>query len=29
MTQNNEVCAPGYEMNDRFRGEVYRQLGLY
>lgn len=26
MSQNNEVSSPGYEMNDKFRGELYRQL---
>lgn len=26
MSQNNEVHAPGYEMNDKFRGELYKQL---
>lgn len=26
MSQNNEVRAPGYEMNDKFRGELYKQL---
>ena len=26
MSQNNEVRAPGYELNDKFRGELYKQL---
>lgn len=26
MSQNNEVLSPGYEMNDKFRGEVYKQF---
>ena len=26
MSQNHEVRAPGYELNDKFRGELYRQL---
>lgn len=26
MSQNNEVRAPGYDMNDKFRGELYKQL---
>ncbi|MEL6655970.1 MAG: serine hydrolase [Bacteroidota bacterium] len=26
MSQNNEVWAPGYELNDQFRGAVYQQL---
>lgn len=26
MSQNNEVRPPGYELNDKFRGEIYKQL---
>ncbi|MEN1785938.1 MAG: serine hydrolase [Bacteroidota bacterium] len=26
MSQNNEVRSPGYELNDKFRGELYKQL---
>ena len=26
MSQNNEVRAPGYKLNDTFRGELYKQL---
>ena len=26
MSQNNEVWAPGYEMNDKFRAELYQQF---
>lgn len=26
MSQNNEVRAPGYELNDAFRGAVYQQI---
>ena len=26
MSQNNEVYPPGYELNDKFRGALYRQL---
>ena len=26
MSQNNEVRAPGYELNDKFRSAVYRQI---
>ena len=26
MSQNNAVRAPGYEMKDKFRGELYKQL---
>ncbi|MEP0986869.1 serine hydrolase domain-containing protein [Ekhidna sp.] len=26
MSQNNEVRPPGYELNDKFRGELYQQL---
>lgn len=26
MSQNNEVRPPGYEMNDKFRAELYQQL---
>jgi len=26
MSQNNEVRAPGYELNDKFRGELYKQI---
>ncbi len=26
MSQNNEVREPGYELNDKFRGELYKQL---
>lgn len=26
MSQNNEVQAPGYEMNDKFRGVLYNQI---
>lgn len=26
MSQNNEVRPPGYELNDRFRGALYKQL---
>lgn len=26
MSQNNEVRPPGYELNDKFRGELYKQL---
>ncbi|MEO0899812.1 MAG: serine hydrolase [Bacteroidota bacterium] len=26
MSQNNEVRAPGYELNDKFRAELYKQL---
>ena len=26
MSQNNEVQAPGYELNDRFRGALYEQF---
>jgi CubicO group peptidase (beta-lactamase class C family) len=26
MSQNNEVRAPGYELNDKFRGALYEQI---
>lgn len=26
MSQNNEVRPPGFELNDKFRGELYQQL---
>ncbi|MFY0627913.1 MAG: beta-lactamase family protein [Reichenbachiella sp.] len=26
MSQNNEIRPPGYELNDKFRGTLYRQL---
>ena len=26
MSQNNEVHPPGYEMNDKFRAELYQQF---
>lgn len=26
VSQNNQVRAPGYDMNDEFRGELYRQI---
>lgn len=26
MSQNNEVRPPGYELNDKFRGELYQQI---
>jgi len=26
MSQNNEVRPPGYELNDKFRGELYKQF---
>jgi len=26
MSQNNEVRAPGYELNDKFRGALYQQF---
>ncbi|MFY0607661.1 MAG: beta-lactamase family protein [Cyclobacteriaceae bacterium] len=26
MSQNNEVFPPGYELNDKFRGALYKQL---
>lgn len=26
MSQNNKVRPPGYELNDKFRGELYQQL---
>lgn len=26
MSQNNEVREPGYELNDKFRGELYQQI---
>jgi len=26
MSQNNEVRSPGYELNDKFRGEMYQQF---
>lgn len=29
MSQNNEVRSPGYEMNDKFRGELYKQFKSY
>ena len=29
MSQNNEVRPPGYELNDKFRAELYKQLWEY
>ena len=29
MSQNNQVRAPGYELNDKFRGALYKQILAY
>lgn len=28
MSQNNEIQPPGHDMNDQFRGALYKQLGV-